>query len=322
MNPVNWVRLFSPDFGRSDLAAEYYDEYIFDGGTFGDMAARKGPLILMNTTDMISGARLGFVQDAFNLICTDLSPFKVARAAAASSAVPLALSPVTIRNYAGRCGFQLPEYLQKFLENPGPTAQRFRAEDDVRPYLDAEKTPYLHLVDGGVSDNLGLRAYISRALALGGFWESFKPFGVEHLHKVVFIVVDAAREETGKYYLSGKVPGFEAVASSYLATNMAHRDADTLFLMRESLGPWTEDVQRHRCGSAPVSTEPGGCGDIRFYFIEVKFDALKDAAERNYLGQLPTSFSLPPEAVDRLRDAAHKILVQSDEFQQLLRDLK
>ena len=76
LNPVNWVRLLSPDFGRSDLAAEYYDEYIFDGGTFGDMAARKGPLILMNTTDMISGARLGFVQDAFNLICTDLSPFK------------------------------------------------------------------------------------------------------------------------------------------------------------------------------------------------------------------------------------------------------
>ena len=173
-----------------------------------------------------------------------------------------------------------------------------------------------------MSDNLGLRAYISRALALGGFWESFKPFGVEHLHKVVFIVVDAAREETGKYYLSEKVPGFGAVASSYLATNMAHRDADTLFLMRESLGPWTEDVQRHRCGSAPVSTEPGGCGDIRFYFIEVKFDALKDAAERNYLGRLPTSFSLPPEAVDRLRNVARRILAQSDEFQQLLRDLK
>jgi NTE family protein len=61
---------------------------------------------------------------------------------------------------------------------------------------------------------------------------------------------------------------------------------------------------------------------MRFYFIEVKFGALKDEAERTYLGRLPTSFSLPPEAVDRLRDAAHKILIQSDEFQRLLRDLK
>jgi len=322
LNPVNWVRLFSPDFGRSDLAAEYYDEYVFDGGTFGDMAVRKGPLILMNATDLVSAARIGFTQDAFNVICSDLAPFKVARAAAASSAVPLLLSPITLRNYGGSCGFEMSEYLRKFLENPSPIAQRFRVEDDIRPYLDAGKTPYLHLVDGGVSDNFGLRAYISRALALEGFWEAFKPLGLERARRVVFISVNAAREETRRYYLSGAVPSLGAVAGAYVAATMGLRDADTLFLMEESLGPWTEDVQRHRCGSGPVSTEPGACGDIRFYFIDVKFDALKDEAERNYLGELPTSFSLPAEAVDRLREAAHKILVQSDEFQKLLRDLQ
>jgi hypothetical protein len=37
---------------------------------------------------------------------------------------------------------------------------------------------------------------------------------------------------------------------------------------------------------------------------------------------LPTSFVLSDEAVDRLRDAARRILVQSDEFQRLLRDLQ
>ena len=322
LNPVNWIRMLSPNFGRSDLAAEYYDEHVFDGATFGDLAKRNGPRILMNTTDLISGARVAFTQDAFNVICSDLVPFKVARAAAASSAVPLVLSPITLRNYAGRCGFRVPEHLQKFLTDPGPAAQRFRVEDDIRPYLDAEKIRYLHLVDGGVSDNLGLRAYITRALALGGFVEAFKPFGVERARKVVFIVVNAEREETRKYYLSESSPPFGAVASSYLLTSMAHRDADTLFLLRESLRPWTEDVQRQRCGSAPVSTEPGGCGDIRFYFVEVKFDALKDEAERTYLGGLPTSFSLPSEAVDRLRQAAHQLLLQSAEFQQLLRDLQ
>jgi NTE family protein len=322
LNPVNWVRLFSPDFGRSDLAAEYYDTHVFDGGTFGDMAARKGPLILMNTTDVLSGARIGFAQNAFNVICSDLAPFKVARAAAASSAVPLLLSPITLRNYAGSCGFQMPESLRKLLEDPGPIGQWLRAQDDVRPYLDAEKTRYIHLVDGGVSDNLGLRAYVSRALVLGGFWEAFKPFGAEHAHKVVLILVNAAREESQKYYLLGKVPSFGTVATSYISTTMSQHDADTLLIMRESLGEWAEDVRRHRCGNGPVSTESGACGDIRFYFIEVKFNALKDEAERSYLAGLPTSFSLPSEAVDRLRDAARRILVESDDFQQLLRDLK
>ena len=53
LNPFNWVRLVSPTFDRSDLAAEYYDKYVFEKGTFGDIAARKGPMILINATDMV-----------------------------------------------------------------------------------------------------------------------------------------------------------------------------------------------------------------------------------------------------------------------------
>ena len=71
-----------------------------------------------------------------------------------------------------------------------------------------------------------------------------------------------------------------------------------------------------------VSSEPGSCGDINFYVVEVKFDALKDEAERMYFKRLPTSFKLPPEQVDKLRDVAHRILVNSEEFHRLLRDLK
>jgi len=279
-------------------------------------------MVLMNSTDPISGVRVGFSQDAFDLICSDLSPFTVARAAAASSAVPVLLSPITLRNYAGSCGFQLPEDLQKVLRDPDPTRERFHVVNDIRPYLDAEKTRYIHLVDGGVSDNLGLRAFLERNLVLGGFWETLKRSGAEQVQKVVFIVVDAEHEVSRQYYLSEEPPPFGVMVKSYVATGMTRYDADTFLLLRESLGPWTEAVQRHRCGTGPVSSEPGACGDIRFYVIEVKFNALKDAAERAYLNDLATSFVLSAEAVDRLRAAAHRILVQSDEFQRLLRDLR
>ena len=62
-NPINWFRLSSSTFDRSDLAAEYYDEHVFEGRTFGDIAARKGPMIMMNASDMTHGLRLGFNQD-------------------------------------------------------------------------------------------------------------------------------------------------------------------------------------------------------------------------------------------------------------------
>ncbi|HVP79010.1 MAG TPA: patatin-like phospholipase family protein [Thermodesulfobacteriota bacterium] len=52
LNPLNWPKLFSGTFGRSDLSGEYYDKHIFERGTFGDLAARKGPFIVINATDM------------------------------------------------------------------------------------------------------------------------------------------------------------------------------------------------------------------------------------------------------------------------------
>ena len=53
----------------------------------------------------------------------------------------------------------------------------------------------------------------------------------------------------------------------------------------------------------------------------MSFAALPDPTERDYLNQQPTSFVLPPEAVDRLRAAAGTIILASPEFQRLLKDV-
>jgi NTE family protein len=53
----------------------------------------------------------------------------------------------------------------------------------------------------------------------------------------------------------------------------------------------------------------------------VSFAALTDKAEFDYLNQQPTTFVLPPEAVDRLRAAAGTAILASPEFQRLLKDL-
>jgi NTE family protein len=60
--------------------------------------------------------------------------------------------------------------------------------------------------------------------------------------------------------------------------------------------------------------------NAEIYAIDVSFSALSDAKERAFLNEQPTSFVLPPEAVDRLRAAAGKIILASPEFQRLLKD--
>ena len=55
--------------------------------------------------------------------------------------------------------------------------------------------------------------------------------------------------------------------------------------------------------------------------IEVSFDAVADPALREYLQNLPTSFALSAEAVDRLRATAAQLLRESPAFRKLVEEL-
>jgi len=322
LNPINWFRLYSDTFDRSDLAAEYYDKHVFEEKTFGDIAARKGPFIMMNATDMTHGLRIGFNQDAFDVICSDLSRFPVARAAAASSAVPMLLSPITMRNYAGTCGFKIPERFEGILKDRTTSERLFYLANNIAPFLDSQKKPYIHLVDGGVADNLGLRAVLDRVIGRGSVWELIKGTPRENVNKVVFVVVNAETQPDTKWDRSEGIPPIGAMMSAYSSVGIERYNQETIALLKESVKTWADEVRTQRCKGGTVSTAPGSCGDINFYVVEVKFDALKDETERMYFKRLPTAFKLAPEQVDKLRDVAHRLLVNSEEFQRLLGELK
>jgi NTE family protein len=62
------------------------------------MESSDGPFVAIHATDLTIGSPFTFVQDQFDYLCSDLSTYPVARAVAASSAVPLVFSPITLRN--------------------------------------------------------------------------------------------------------------------------------------------------------------------------------------------------------------------------------
>jgi len=317
LNPVNWFRLSSPIFDRSDLAAEYYDENVFDRKTFGDILERKGPLILINATDMSMGSRFVFHQRYFDAICSDLSKFPVARACAASSAVPGVLTSITLKNYAGSCGFVLPT--MRGTESRNYRVREMREHMEL--VLDVKKKPYFHLIDGGVADNLGLRSLEETVDAMGNFWTAMKVTGREKVRKIVLIVVNAESKTESQWDKAEVVPPLSAILGNYSTIAIVRYNRETMAVLQESFGRWIDQIREGRCPPGQISTEPGSCGDIEFYLVDIRFRNLENEAEADYLAGLPTTFRLSPEEVDRLKAAGRKILTESDDYRKFLRDL-
>lgn len=316
-NPINWFRLSSPYFDRSDLAAEYYDKHVFDHGTFGDMINRKGPIVMINATDMSLGQRFTFHQTVFNAICSDLSKFHVARACAASSAVPGLLSAVTLRNYAGSCDYEMPP----FLSGSAPSYRLREMREAHADLMNSEKKKYFHLIDGGVADNLGLRAIEESVELMGNTWTTLQYTGREAVRKIVFIIVNAETKIESIWDTIEYVPPFRTMLSSYSTIGIVRYNRETMAVLQESLDRWGRQIREGRCPPGKISKEPGSCGDIEFYLVEVRFQNHKDKEEADYLSGLPTAFRLSSEEVDRLRAAGRAILAESDDFRKLLMDL-
>ena len=123
-SPANWGKLSGTAWGRSELASELYDEILFNNATFGDLNRGKGPFIMASATDISTGSRFVFNQRVFDIICSDLNAVHLSRAAAASSAVPVVLSPVTINNYGGTCNATTPAFLEAVSRRRQPAATR------------------------------------------------------------------------------------------------------------------------------------------------------------------------------------------------------
>lgn len=103
---ANLPRLTSAQYGRGDLLAEELDRLLYHGATFADLAERRqGPFAVISATDMSLGQRVEFTQEHFDALCLDLNRLPVARAVAASSAVPLIFAPITLNNHGGHCHY-------------------------------------------------------------------------------------------------------------------------------------------------------------------------------------------------------------------------
>jgi NTE family protein len=328
LNPSNWGALSSTGWGRSELAANLYDEMLFNGATFADLARPGAPTIVVSATDLSSGSRLAFNRLNFDIMCTDLGSFRLARAAAASSAVPVVLSPVTINNYGGTCGFKEPPWVTKYFDVPDPprpAARTIKRLHELREFAEAKDQPYLHLVDGGISDNLGLRGVLDLIVTFEALHEAGEPTPLDQVRRIIVVVVNSLSTPATDWDRLEDAPGTVQVLVKAAGVPIDRYSGESVELLKDIAARWRL-LRIMRDSVVFVKDAPEAARYVKnapnadIYPIDVSFSALKDPTEREYLNQLPTTFVLPDEAVDRLRAAAAKILLESPELKRLERD--
>jgi NTE family protein len=307
----------------------------------------------MNATDIGIGSQISFTQGAFDHLCSDLSQFHVARAVTASMAFTPAFTPITLKNYNdGRCGDTLPGWARQALQDgvdadPGV----FAMAEAISSYQEIEKRPYIHLLDSGISDNIGIRTPAMAFTIRDAPASQVGRIEDGTIKRVVIILVNARPKSDFKGDLSPKPPkaisSVQAAASrplanfSYETVNKIRRDIDDArgrsigfqenrAACRAHAQAMCEDqVPNDSCRQRFESScfEEFGVSDddgrpaLDIYLVHLTFALIDDVERRKRFQTIPTTLQLSKEDVDALVDIAPELLRAEPEFQTLLDDL-
>lgn len=323
--PTNFLRHWFTAFDRSDIMAQTLADNLFDQplvGTdhrFSDLNPTRPFLVLNATTasdpssqdehvvndNLAFGSSFTFtVEDFYDRVWSDLSDYPVGHAVMASSAFPLAFPHVT-------------------LENFHTLVTNHRCKTDAQWLASCSDQRYLHLFDGGNSDNLGLRA-VKRMLldmAAGGRLEDYD--------SVVVLLVDAftrpsgaRRTDADPRSLVGRLADPNGVTEAVDALLQASRRqllsefdrAGNLLDPARDCDPDERHLPSALCDRLD-STVRGKARRLlsdRLIFYHFGFHEVKNTADdpdlRRKLDRIPTSFGIDDEHKEQLRTAVARVI--------------
>jgi NTE family protein len=215
---------------------------------------------------------------------------------------------MTLRNYSGACGLPSP-VLQ------GPAEDNFRTRlmrASAESYLDAEKRPYIHLVDGGLNDNLGIRRLLDRLVASGSLSAPFRDAAPGSIRRVVFIAVNSERDLGERIDQADRVPTTRQVVDTLLFGVGGQITQVTLAIMSDDRERWHRELAKQRgAAGSPFAA------DAELHVITVSLRDVEDPTLRNLILAVPTAFSIDAEEVRKLVQAGREALRNSPEFQRL-----
>ncbi len=315
LRPHYALSLAAGDYNRSDLVAAHLHRTLFRYSTFSDLSRNGLPFIILNASDLNNATTFSFIQPQFDFLCSNLSDYPVASAVMASSAVPAAFAPMALRNYAD-CPQRHKDWVVDALANDHVLDRRYSVARALERYADPKRMPILRLVDGGVTDNLGVRGSMMSPVTQNGnvpdMAGAFTPEQLQRVRHVLVVVANAQVYEVYDWSRKGNDPGLIATTSAAFDASLGLLNTETVALAKQGFLMWEQHVNAMR---------PAGSPQVKVDFAVLTFNQIANPAERDRFNAMPTTISLQARQVDDLRALAGRLLDESPEFQSFLAGL-
>jgi hypothetical protein len=289
-------------------------------------------LIKQTATEKTPGPQFQFIQHQMDLKWSDLAALPVARAVATSSAFPGLLTPLTYQNHAGSCDYREPRWVDLAMRDRVEDPDRANVAEARRSYYQSNPfTPrrrYVHLIDGGVADNIGLRGVLDALQSTDSSYSLLRRINDEKIEKLVVILVNAATSPDTGRDRSARVPNVVDVLTTAATVPLDNFSFDTVERLKSVVTEFNHSVDLRKqcqqmltrqCRGAKL---PGGeLYELDFYAVQVAFDFIDDPEQRHRYKNLPTTFALEGEVVDELRATGRSLLEKDGDFRRLLENL-
>jgi NTE family protein len=315
--PWNWAWLVRPGIGTNDFMDRLYDRTMFHGATYTDLQNGGRPLIAIGATDISYGTPVLFTQETFDLICSDLSTFPISRAIAASNGFPGLFSPITLTNHAKACGGREPGWLRRISPDTlkDPLSRMGQQALRAKWYLDADQTRYLHLADGGVSDNLAMRSAGSMMQALST--ADLRERGYLQVRRLLVISIDGQGTQDSSVARRRDVGGLFAMLGLVSGGQIDSYNFETLTVVNQQVQIVTRRLRDARCAQGRI-VNGTRCDDVDSELLHISLAGLPETPQKERLLAIPTGLTLKREDVDALMQAGYDGITKSPELRAFL----
>ena len=306
------VAAFSRRYARINFAAELYDEEVYESKTFADLPAR--PILRIHSTDLALGRRFTFTPDTFARLGSNLGNYPIGYACAASSAFPILLTPLTLRNFGPP--LDLSQDVEYVL---GKKNARTDLNADLRTkaweYYNNKTNEYIHLADGGLVDNQGLQSILDE-FETNGIINRRINYSVQPLKRLIIVNVNAGVAGENQSGRSPLPPSIASVVESSMVSSMDVLSARRWMDIRDKCIEMFKAAIDRRADTPSLShlEEP--------YRIEVSFRNIRDPDLRRQAMALPTSFKLSPEQLALIDKVVPELLKEDPELKRLQASLE